>query len=225
MGERIGIELPSVALRPNDLRELESRLLNVIDEPKIEIAVESDGFVDTYHSMSSLLSDEMAPQCVTSFRLSFEGVEGEGKLIGNCDKEDYHHLILEGEFDWVKRVKIEIQGFMKERKNRVRTYLSGHGLLAPLTIIFSVITGHYFLLIAPLGVFHPAEWRIPTPYLRFLIFMTVLVSLAYRYRLFPYAQWEVIEGEGVYFWVSALKALGLALFAVIFLFTYSTAGA
>ncbi len=96
--------------------------------------------------------------------------------------------------------------------------------MAPLAIIFSVIAGHYFLLIAPLGIFYPAERRIPGLYIKFFIFMVALVSTAYRYRLFPYAHWELTEGKGLNFWVSLVKALGLALFAVVFLFTYSTIG-
>jgi hypothetical protein len=185
--------LPSTTLSLGDIRDLENQLYELLHNHSVTITISREGTDHEYASFEKLVSDSLLPSIVRSFEIEFTSQGGSGRIAADSTREDDCLLYLDGYAEWCVILKPHIKKFMVSRSNSIRSRLSGRYLMSPVSVISSILAGHYFITLSPLDVFYPSPSRIPFLYFALAIFTTLFLSSTFRHHLFPYSYLETRE--------------------------------
>lgn len=185
--------LPSATFDLDDIRDLKNTLYESLHKLQIKITISREGTDNQYSSFEEFFSDSLLPSVVRSFEIEFTSQGGSGRITADSARQDSCLLYLDGYAEWCANLKSQIRDFIISRRNPIRSMLSGRYIMAPVSVVSSILAGHYFITLSPLDIFYPAPSRVPILYLALAMSSTIFFSTTFRHYLFPYSYINVRE--------------------------------
>lgn len=176
------IKLGSVHLTENGLRELDSCLRSLSDEPEIEIQVKSNGFTVSESSATDIISSDLVTNEALAYEVYLTCDRGTLRIVGNS-KEDEHLLYLSGEIDWKETAEHRLTQLMKARETEWRSFLDER-MIAGIEVFAAIGLSNSLNILLPGEILFPEISLLD--YTVFAVSIFALFSAVQRNRVYPY---------------------------------------
>ncbi|OYR58384.1 hypothetical protein DJ83_14985 [Halorubrum ezzemoulense] len=190
------ISLPSVTVEGKALLELESQIYESLNEVSLEVTILYEGIERSYSSITEIVRDESVPELLETYEMLIQSKGGMARVNANSSQGDKHRLFVAGYDEWTSYMRRLLCGFFRERKNPIRSVFSGRRRMAPISLMSSIIAGHFFITISPLDIYDPAGHTLPRLYSIYFFSAIIFLCSSFRRSLFPYAYWDLRNGSG-----------------------------
>lgn len=179
-------KLGSVHLDKDDLSKLESIVWNHSAAGTLRIVLSSEAGSDTFSSVKGIeVTERLTKKDLKAYEITVNTSEGHLSITGDGLEGDYHYLTIEGDSEWVDGLRDDILSFYNSRKNWGRSLFRGE-VLEISTIIAAVLLGTVTPRFLPSLMLHiPLTWL---DVIYFVVISTVLFSLVFRSKTYPYVK-------------------------------------
>lgn len=213
-------ELGSVQLKASDFRNLESVIWDHSSPGTLGIVLTSPAGSERFTSSQEIEDAERLREMhLTAYDIDLNTTEGHLSITGNGLNGDYHYLTIEGDEEWVDKLRDEIVSFYKDRENRLRTIFSGD-LIEALTIFAAVFLGTVTPRFLPSLMLHIPVTLLDIYY--FVILSTIVLSLVFRSKTYPFV--KITIGPKRNYQFDTVAVAKYALFSMVIVTLLDTIG-